>query len=356
MINGLSNKAQSSTDGHSIYDMIRANLLHGYEGIFYLLILQLIVFILCIAIKNKNISKSSQKLIYIFSIIIPIFYFIFKIIGLDNILVLSLVLKPIYARTYTIIRAITLIVAFLGVYTLCLALKINADDQERKFIFITISLMTLAILIGSNNYFYLFINNMFFQFAIVIVVLGEILVKNYEGNYENLIILEKANIIFTVTYITFMILMYVVNYSYRDIPRVYEATINNKKLKGMYTTEERSLAINDILNNIPLNIKEGTKIITHGNIPIFSTLLDMPPFFKGCNGWSDLSGLNTEIVIQSLKESEITEEYPLIIISKPKENAEINKDEKLNYIYKYIDNNNYEKIYENNYFIIYYFE
>lgn len=351
MLISLSNKAQTSTDGHSIYDMIRANVILGFRGIIYLIILQIITLIIWIIIRNKKINK---KLIYIISITSPIFYFIFKFIKLYNVPILSSILKPIYARTYTVITPITLIIVFLELYTLVILFKKNMHNEEQNFIIITIALMTLAIPIGSNNYFNLFIINIFFQSSIVISILGEILLKNYKKN-ENLIILEKANIIFIISYSIFMLVIYTINYSFGDIPRVYEKSINNKKLIGMYTTEERSSLINDILNNIPNNIREGTKIITHGDIPIFATLLDMPPFFEGCNGWSDLNGLSPQKIIDKLKESEANEEYPLIIICDLNKSIEMNKSKKLNYIYQYIKGNNYEKLYENNNFIIYYF-
>lgn len=355
MLTRLSNNAKISTSGYSIYDMLRANITLGIQGIIYLIIFQIVSFILLMITRNFMKDKQNNKIIYFFSLIIPILYFIFKFIGLHNISILSVVLKPIYARTYTIITPITLIVAFLGIYTLYISFKINKNNKERTFIIVTILLMTLAIPIGSNTYFYLFTLNMFFQCAVVVDILREILFKNYEGKYGNLIIVVRSNLIIAITYSIIMIFIKTVNYSFGDTPRVYEGTINNKKLIGMYTNRERSSAINGVLNNIPINIKEGTKIITH-NIPLFATLLDMPPFFDGCNGWSGLSGVTNETVIENLTESEITKEYPLIIISKKKDNDEINKDQKLKYIYKYINNNNYKKMYENDYYIIYYFK
>ena len=47
-ITKLSTKAQTSTSGYSMNDMIRANLLLGFQGIFYLVIFQVITFIIII--------------------------------------------------------------------------------------------------------------------------------------------------------------------------------------------------------------------------------------------------------------------------------------------------------------------
>ena len=183
-------------------------------------------------------------------------------------------------------------------------------------------------------------------------------------------VFQRGIILFVFMYFLSMLLARNITYSYRDNSVLDKFTINNYKFKGIYTTEQRAKCINELLEKIEPYVNKDIELITYGSIPIFSYVLDMPPFFDGFNGWLEMGQLSIESMKKTIEKSIKEERFPLIIISNvgtnnsewpSAETAEImeeikSEDKKYSLIQEYIEKNNYSLVFKSEAFEAYYID
>ena len=68
----------NSTDSHSIMDSVKINLNQGLNGVFWIVILWTIGFIIDYFLKTKKNSKKGIKIIYIILATLPIIFVVLK--------------------------------------------------------------------------------------------------------------------------------------------------------------------------------------------------------------------------------------------------------------------------------------
>lgn len=365
MISIYVSEAVNSSDSHSIMDSIKINLNQGLNGLFWILFLWAIAYIIDYFLKDKNISSKSIKRIYLIMVIIPIIFVIFKFIGLDNVIIINL----FYKIFYSLYQPFSICVAFYCLVTIYKCFITKEYDLIENIILMVGFLSMISLPIGSNQGFAILYQGFYLQSIILTGVIYKLFIDNNRGRtieYKNLIF-QKGIIIFISVYFLSMLVVRNVYYVYRDNSKLDKYSINSEKLRGIYTTKERANYINDLLNNIGVYIDSENSLITYGSIPLFSYLLDMPPFFEGFNGWIEMGQLSIESMEATIYESKEKEIYPLIIMSKvgtnnnnwPVNNTidimeQIRKDDnKYRLLEEYIKDNNYNLVFQNEMFEVY---
>lgn len=362
-------EAINSSDAHSIVDSIKINLLQGLNGVFWIFILWIIGFLIDYLYKNKKFTKKNIINIYIMIGILPILFTILKYINIDKIIGINL----IYEVFYSVYQPFSICVAFYSMLTLYFCFIKKQVSIDENVILLVGFLSMIALPMGSNQGFAILYQGFYLQGVMLSVFISRILIsKNKQihilkKNNIN-ITFQKGVIIFIFIYFLCMLLARNISFSYRENSKLDKFTINNNKLIGIYTTEGRAKNINDLLYNIEPYIDIENRIITYGSIPIFSYILDMPPFFEGFNGWIEMGQLSIESMKNSFEKSEKEKKFPLIIISNdgtnnsqwPNDNTkkimeEIKiQDNKYHLIQEYMNNNNYLLVYKNESFEVYY--
>lgn len=354
-------EAIHSNDAHSIMDSIKINLNQGLNGLFWIILFGTIAFVLDFKLKSKIIFK---KRIYIIAIMLPLIFVVLKMFGADGIKFID----KIYLIFYGLYQPFTIVVAFYIVMTFYYCFISDDFCKEVKLILFTSMLTTISAPMGSNQGFAILYQSFYLQSPLVIIMLEKILNNREKNSIKSNVSLRKATIIFLLSYFICMLIISSTQYIYRDKnPLLLTASIDNKELKGIKTTYSRANEINTLLNYIDKYKDSSKKLITYGSIPLLSYVLDMPPFFDGFNGWLEMDQLSLDSMQNSLKESEINGEYPLIIISNvgmnnsewPNGNTrEImnnikKEDKKYELIINYAEKNKYNLVYENNAFKVY---
>lgn len=367
------NEALSSSDGHSISDSIRISLMQGINGLFWILFF-LILLILGSLVGNKLFVKGTYRRIsYIIAILLPMVFVGLKCTRIESIFLF----KKFYEVFFTLYQPFSIVVAFLGIYIIyyCffyhLSSKKGEVGREKSIIYFTVLLIMLVLPLGSNQGFAILYQSFYLQSAILVPILYDINSKVIEKSYSSKQffnpILTNSLFYFLFTYFISMLLMRNIPYIYRDQLTENMSNLNHSSLEYTLTTPERASVINDIIHQMEKIYNPERKLITYGSIPLFSFLFNMAPFFDGFNGWIEMGQLTEKSMIDSLSQSEVDEEYPLILISHTgtnnnewpsKETTIIMKelkeqDNKYKLINNYIEKNNYKVVYEGTWFSIY---
>jgi hypothetical protein len=89
--------------------------------------------------------------------------------------------------------------------------------------------------------------------------------------------------------------------------------VNNKYLKGVFTTKEKSELINDLLANSAKYIKKDDYVLAYDEMPLFYTLTETKPFMH--NSWTKLYDRN---VFRSELQKDIDEKklLPVVVYQK----------------------------------------
>lgn len=369
MFNIYLKEAVNSTDAHSIMDSIRINLYQGLNGVFWICILWIIGFLVDYLYKDKEYSIKNIVIIYLILAILPILFTVLKYININNVVGLNL----LYKVFYSLYQPFSICVAFYSMITLYFCFIKREDVISENIVLIIGFLAMISLPIGSNQGFAVLYQGFYLQGAVLSAFIFKIVyiiskkMSLLKKNYINPIF-QMGIIIFISIYFLCMLLVRNISYSYRDNSNLDKFIINNSELDGIYTTKERAECINDLLYNIQTYIDKDISLIAYGSIPIFSYMLDMPPFFQGFNGWIEMGQLSIESMKEKIYKSEEEGKFPLIIISSDGTNnsewpsyntknimQEIKiKDNKYLLIQKYISENNYSLIYKNESFEVYY--
>lgn len=371
MINIYFQESINSTDSHSIMDSIKINLNQGLNGLFWIGVLWGIGFTIDYLFKGENYLSKKIYIIYAILAILPIVFVILKYFNFDRIIIFKL----IYKIFYSVYQPFSICVAFYCLITLywCFIKKENSIQESLILIIGFLSMISLPM--GSNQGFAILYQGFYLQGAILSVFVYKILLNTSEIKYRQIKkivnpVFQKGIIIFVLIYFLSMLLTRNITYTYRDNSNLDKFTINNYKFKGIYTTEQRAKYINELLDKVGTYIDENTKLITYGSIPIFSYVLDMPPFFNGFNGWIEMGQLSIDSMKETIDNSIKEENFPLIILSNVGTNnsewpnSETIKimekikgeDNKYFLIQEYIIENNYSLLFKNEVFEVYYID
>jgi hypothetical protein len=248
-----------------------------------------------------------------------------------------------------------MVVYLLGVIILCVWSIVSNKTDERLKLWSVFLIVTIFITpLGSNNGLYPIINNLFIVAPISVILLAEFLNKK---TFEVKMVITGFMIcVFTAS------LLYGINYvfhdeNYSDTSRVEISLKCDKAANGLLTSYDKKTAIESLDSFLYDNGLNDKTLITYGNIPALSYIFNMQPAIF--TTWGDLDSNSLTRLEEDLNSnSEGEKDYPVVILGV--ESVDGMTDEstlqykKLQAIESFMDENNYEQVYENIEFRVYY--
>lgn len=351
---GIAGRASDYTFGEMLASIFSAYLT-GFKWMLYML--------LCIlpGIPFMVIQKEKFPLLRkgIYCVCIAFLFFVLGKWGMYNF--------KYYQKESALQWGVVFLLLSIGVCIWLLATK--AADDEWKLIG-SLSLVVILITpLGSNNYVWPILNNLFFAAPVTLWTVYRF--ARWGRTYLDTT--GKVPLFSAKAMVLAMVLAFLVqsvgllfSYVFRDGESGEKRSaqvISNPVLAGMYTTPENAQALEELTLFVSGKgaSYEGKELILYGNIPGLSYYLDRAPAIS--TSWPDLASSDIEMLRTDLAgiTGEIGEKgkRPLVIFSATAKEkaagAQENgiEDEKLELIRKFMDENNYGQVFENAAFVIY---
>ena len=351
---GIAGRASDYTFGEMLASIFSAYLT-GFKWMLYML--------LCIlpGIPFMVIQKEKFPLLRkgIYCVCIAFLFFVLGKWGMYNL--------KYYQKESALQWGVVFLLLSIGVCIWLLVTK--AADDEWKLIG-SLSLVVILITpLGSNNYVWPILNNLFFVAPVTLWTVYRF--ARWGRTYLDTT--GKVPLFSAKAMVLAMVLAFLVQsvgllfgYVFRDGESGEKRSaqvISNPVLTGMYTTPENAQALEELTLFVSGKgaSYEGKELILYGNIPGLSYYLDRAPAIS--TSWPDLASSDIEMLRTDLAgiTGEISEKgkRPLVIFSATAKEkaagAQENgiEDEKLELIRKFMDENNYGQVFENAAFVVY---
>lgn len=268
--------------------------------------------------------------------------------------------------------AIFLILAILAMLVIIMNKNQNTQDRLLACMILLIILITP---LGSDNYLYPIMNNLFLIAPVTFYFLFQFLQALYQNSFkinaktpylQPLVIL--LGMVLLITYLQSALFGY--RFVFRDgtMGEPLNTTITqNEVLKGMVTSKQKAEMLESVTAFAKENQLIGKQVILFGNIPAISCFLEMPAALS--SSWPDLATYRVTTMEQELEEIHENEGRPVVILSAAigawiTEDAEemtrksitaemYQEDEKVAILRGFMEENLYQETYANDEFVIY---
>lgn len=342
MLSVYLSESVSSNDSHSVLDSVRINLMQGLIGLFWLILLYGIYYLI-----SKKYSKINNYQYYCIALMLPILFVILKYTSLLRLYFID----KFYLYFYSLHLPFSILIAFFCILTLYYCFIKKEKNEKIALILLAGFIELITLPMGSNQGFILLYSCFFVQLPVLLYILfndKKCIVNVFIISYFlSMLIMRNSTYLYRDTFVE-------TNYSFTTIP----------KLKYVKTSKERVNSIESLYNYFEKNNYEDMKLITYGSIPLLSYLLDIPPFFNDYNGWIEMSQCTLENMKLQLTNRK---KDPIIIISKTDVNNNVwptketrdnmesikKEDPKYHLITNFIKDNKYELKFQNEDFLVY---
>lgn len=276
--------------------------------------------------------------------------------------------KGFCSKNYTLYAAIYMPCVFLlGMAALLSVFQIadRRTGKERKLLAVLILLTLLFAGLGSNNYIYSNINNLFFVlpcfFWMVLCFLRE--------KEHSLYFPFQAMSIALILLLTVQALPFGRSFVYEEASGASDASClitDIPVLSGMHTEQARAAQLLSLYQYLQENGMTDRECVLYGNIPGLAYYMELQP---AINIWSDLRSYSYAVMKEDLdrltRECSSGEELPLVILEAqwagyledPADAADYwdpTAVEKLGLIGNFMEDFSYQKVYDNGTFIVFF--
>ncbi len=223
-----------------------------------------------------------------------------------------------------------------------------------------ISLIVILITpLGSNNYIWPALNNLFFVAPVTFWIVYRLV--RWGRSYLDItqkVPLFAPKAMLAAVLIAFFIQAVGVGTRYifldgEDGTKLNTLVTNNAVLKGSRTTMDNAYALSEISEYFMVNnLTEDRSLILYGDIPGLSYYLDMPSALN--TSWSDLGSNPVETMETSIRSIDAgnTKTRPIVVLSRKIYEVPDNSV-KLNLVNQYINDNNYQTTFMNDRFVVF---
>ncbi len=230
---------------------------------------------------------------------------------------------------------------------------LHGQASERSFCLASI-LIILITPLGSNNYTYPVLNNLFIVAPVILWMFRR--VRQAAGRSE-LNFTWKAMFGMILTIICVQGILFHFNYSFVDGTDGEKRTVligsqDIPRAKGMYTTRYNAESLTELYDFIKEEKMTSDKLLQFGKAPGLSYLFGMEPAIFST--WPDLDSNTVAKFDAALAEldTQPAEELPLIVVN-PDFEGEVSAREKYEHLLDFIDTQKYNKVFDNNRFVVY---
>ncbi|MCR5156923.1 MAG: hypothetical protein K6C96_09610 [Butyrivibrio sp.] len=244
------------------------------------------------------------------------------------------------AMMFVIFSIIMCVIGSLGV--------LNGSKQEQTLAFAALMIILITP-IGSNNYTYPVINNLFVAAPISLWIFRRLMQRMGEKNYH---FPWQAMITMVIAVTLIQGAIFHAKWSFGDgVDGSFRGDhVNIPKVSAMATTKDNADSLNELGKAIKDNGLSDRKVILFGGVPGLSYIFDMEPAINSV--WPDLDSYSVQKFDDELMKLSTSEEQPVIIIgNEPADYAGIQV--KNDILLDYITNHDYNKVFENNRFTVF---
>ena len=226
---------------------------------------------------------------------------------------------------------------------------LNGSKEEQTLSFVTL-LLILVTPIGSNNYTFPILNNLFIIAPIVLWLFRRMIQRAGEADYN---FAWESTITAVIIALFIQGALFHMGYSFVDgangTPR--DSRVNVAKLSGMITTQDNAESLDELKDALEKADLLQTKVILFGGIPGISYMFDMEPAIN--TAWPDLDSYSIDKFDSQLMELNASDNAtPTVIVSKEMADYSL-VGAKYDILLDYIANHDYNKIFESDRFIVF---
>ena len=243
----------------------------------------------------------------------------------------------------------------IGLYLVWIAavymLYSKRNTLEEKLWAVMTLVITVVTPLGSNNYTFQNLNNLFITMPFAFYTYVKIFRRKAGGGVLGQITFPwKAMVAMLWAAIMIQSIGFHSQFVFRDgmdgAPRNYKF-IEPKVLAGMYTTEGNGTAIQTLMAYLEEKELQNEEVILYGDCPGLSFLLNMP--FAIGTSWPDLASYPYETFVQDLED---LKEAPIVIIRNVNTGGEQSAQKK-EHLMAFMNSNEYVNIYNNGTYGVY---
>ena len=256
----------------------------------------------------------------------------------------------VFTRNYnyydSFFQAAMMFIIFGAVFSLIGSFGVlNGNKQEQTLGFAALMVILITPL-GSNNYTFPLVNNLFFVAPVSLWMMRRLMYRVGDGQIH---FPWQAMCTMVMALLLIQGAVFHVMFAFGD-GQDRDARAAIPKVSSMKTTLGNAADLDELYEALKANgLLEGQAIL-FGGIPGISYIFDLEPAIDSC--WPDLDSYGTEKFDSQLTELSVSGSEPVVILGK--EMAEYaNIETKYDILMDYIANHDYNKVFENNRFIVF---
>ncbi len=240
-----------------------------------------------------------------------------------------------------------------GMIILCIGVTpfLNGQASERSLCLAAI-LIVLITPLGSNNYTYPVINNLFIVAPVILWMFRRI--RQAAGNAE-------IHFTWKAVYMTLLVLLCAQGFFFHMCYSFVDGTDGEKrdvlvgsrdipKAVGMHTTRSNADSLSELYQFLGTKELTDKKLLQFGKAPGLSYLFDMEPAIFST--WPDLDSNTIEKFDEALAGMKDKGDAPVIIVN-PDFEGEMGAPDKYEHLLDFINAQKYNKVFDNNRFVVY---
>ena len=244
-------------------------------------------------------------------------------------------------------------------------LACKRSEKEHKLLAVFLLVIIFVTPLGSNNGLYPIINNLFLVAPITIALLWHyISVKTWFEAKENGAMIQficKSMAIFVCACVAVQSILFGIRFVFHDAPEKESGYVKagiecSQSTKGIHTTVDKCEELNMLGGYLSENELLDKEVILYGDIPAISYIFDLRSAVY--TTWADLDSNPLGQLKEELESETLRQKKPLLIVSaeaseRLEDESVREKNQKLEAIYRYLSEMEYEKTYVSAQFCIY---
>lgn len=279
-----------------------------------------------------------KKLLYIGGLLVLVRYYFAKGVFTRNYYYYDSMFQA--AMMFIITGIIFCVIGSLGI--------LNGSRQEQTLAFAALMLILVTPL-GSNNYTFPIMNNMFLIAPIILWLFRRMMQRAGDEDYH---FPWQSFVTTVIIVLVIQGALFHINFSFYDGAdgTVRDARADIPKVSSMVTTTYNAETLNELKATIDDNGLQDDKVLLYGNVPGLSYIFDLEPAID--TTWPDLDSYGSAFFGEALKKLSDAGETPTVIIGK-EGTGEGTNTHKYDDLMDFIDNHDYNKVFESDRFLIF---
>lgn len=329
--------AGTSTDGHTIGNMVMINIKGAVRGALFAAVFLVLYFLLK---KCGRFSRAAAMIV----VAAVLLFVLGKVVGLDSLPVLG----ALYGLIFSFYNMLAMLVALIY---LCLfsIMRGNEYSDEYKMLVLASGILTVLMPIGSNVGITHICNEFFFALPYILICIKDEVQKERRAVSGE----KKAGPAALVVTLAVVWVVALTGYQSMNKTRAYRektgdmAAYQVDELRYMKADRYSVEKLEELLAFLETYQDKDVSLTEVGGIPLVNYLSGIKPTVAGCGGWIETDYVNTEEIAGQLDRAT---ETPVIVVRKA---ALFEGAEKTDTVMNYAEKNAYVAVFANEEYVVY---